>query len=493
MSDNDKIYRPPIVTIMGHVDHGKTSLLDAIRDTNKAITATESGGITQHTGAYTVTKNGKKIVFIDTPGHEAFTEMRARGGSAADIVILVVAADDGVMPQTKEAIMHAKAANVPIIVAINKIDLPGANVHKVKRQLSENGILVEGYGGDVVAVEVSAKVGTGISDLLDVIALISEMNLPSLSVDGNKLNALTIESEEDRKKGKLVHVVVRSGSLAVKDKIVAGGLKAVVKALIDVDGKNVKEALPGDAVSILGFSSLPISGDVVYREDEVDPSMFELKGLDTGNKDILLEVSDSSMKKLNIVVRADTVGTLEAVVGSLRKLKVEDANVNVLFSGVGDVKESDILLASTGRGVVIAFRVGTPKSVIDISKENKVIVRSHDIIYELIEEIEGALEGVLEVEESKIKGRGLIIQVFTLPKSQTKIAGTLIEAGKFKKNSRIGLFRGDKNDVPLYVSRIKSIHEGAKEVDVSGKGSECGLLFKPPIEDLQLDDRLEVL
>ncbi len=489
----DKKYRPPIITIMGHVDHGKTTLLDAIRDVGKPITATESGGITQHTGAYTVDVNGSKLIFIDTPGHEAFTEMRARGGSAADIVILVIAADDGVMPQTKEAIMHAKAANVPIIVAINKIDLPGANPHKVKSQLAENEIFVEGMGGDVVAVEVSAVNKTGVDDLIEMITLVSEVNKEMLEIDDSKLEALVIEAKEDKRKGKLVYVVVRSGLLNVRDKITSkSGQMCVVKSILDVNGKSMKTAKAGDAVSILGFSELPKAGDlIVLEKDFVEKTDNDVKASDVSENEKKEEIA--SVKKLNLVIRADTVGTLEAVVGSLKKLRVEDAVVNILFAGVGDIKESDILLASTGNGIVVGFKVIASKSLYYVAKEKKVIIRIHDIIYQLIEEIESALEGVIEIEEAKIKGRGLVIQIFTLPKSNTKIAGTLVEAGKFRKNARIGVFRGDESSIPLYVSRIKSIHVGPKEVDVIERGTECGLMFKPPIEDIKLDDRIEIL
>jgi len=491
--EENKSYRPPIVTIMGHVDHGKTSLLDVIRDTGKTITSTESGGITQHTGAYSIDRNGSKLVFIDTPGHEAFTEMRARGGSAADIVILVVAANDGVMPQTKEAIMHAKAANVPIIVAINKMDLPGADPNKVKGQLAENDLLVEDMGGDVVVVEVSAKEKTGIEDLLDMITLVSEVNKGALEIKPG-FEGLVIEATEDKRKGKIVHIVVRSGTLQLKDKVIAGGkAKGTVKAMFDTNGKQVKVAESGDAVSILGFVELPTSGDLVQLEkDYVEKSDSNAESDST--EEVKSEEEEDKTKKLNIVVRADTVGTLEAVVGALKKLKVEDAAVNIVFSGVGDVKESDILLASTGgRGIVVGFKVSAPKSLYHVAKERKVIIRIHDIIYQLIEEIEAALEGVVEIEEAKIKGKGLVIQTFTLPKSNTKIAGTLVIAGKFRKNARVGVFRGEEDLVPLYIARIKSLHIGAKEVDVAEKGSECGIMFKPLLDDVSLDDRIEIL
>ncbi len=497
--------RPPIVTIMGHVDHGKTSILDAIREdyavgaqsvTSKStkllkkITAGESGGITQHIGAYTVEKDGKRLTFIDTPGHEAFTNMRARGGKAADVVILVVAADDGVMPQTKEAIMHAKAANVPIIVAINKSDLPGANPMKVKRELAENGILVEGFGGDIVTVETSAIKKTGISELLDVILLIFELDSSALeaSPDG-KLNAIVIESKHHPKKGVVVSVIVKNGTMKLRDEVTVSGISTKIKSLTDSMGNLINAATLGDAVEILGFPDVPSVGDTIYRVGEAPEMAPEEEKSETN---LLQEEEGSNVKKLNLIIRADTVGTQEAIVASLMKLSNEGARPNILFAGTGDIKESDVLLASTGRAVIFAFKVGVPSSVSDLAKLKKVIIREHEIIYKLIEEVEGALEGVVEIEEAKIKGKGLVIQTFVLPKSSAVVAGTLIIAGKFKQNQRVGLFRGG-DDAPIQVSRIRSIHVGPNEVEVANKGQECGLLFKPAITDIQLDDEIEVL
>ena len=487
--NQNMLTRPAIVTLMGHVDHGKTSILDAIRQTQ--ITATESGGITQQIGAYSVERNGKKLVFIDTPGHEAFTQMRARGGAAADVVVLVVAADDGVMPQTKEAILHAKAAAVPIVVAINKIDLPGANITKVKQQLSQNGILVEGYGGDIVVAEVSAIKGTGIDNLLDVLNLVAELEQDKLKVDINGLlRAIIIESRHDPKRGIEVSAIVKEGTLKVRDDVIAGKIETRIKSIIDSYGKSLKEAVPGDAVKLLGFSETPAVGEIIHRKGEAFESTKK-EETETDSKSVLVE-GVSKKKALNLIIRADTVGTQEAIVASINKLQVEDAQPVILFAGTGDVKESDVLLASTARGVVIAFKVNVSSAVADIADSQKVIIREHDIIYKLLEEIEAALEGVLEIEEAKIKGRGLVIKIFTLPKSGMKIAGTLIEAGKFKVNDRIGIFRAE-DEVPLYVARVKELHIGTDEVDVAKKGSEAGLLFKPALDDVQLDDRIEAL
>ena len=499
-TEEKAVYRPPIVTLMGHVDHGKTSILDAVRKSK--LTSLESGGITQHIGAYTIENNGKKITFIDTPGHEAFSQMRARGGAAADIVILVVAADDGVMPQTKEAIMHAKAANVPIIVAINKCDLPSADIMRVKRQLAENNIPVEGFGGDVVAVEVSALKGTGINELLDVILLIAEMNKDKLSADPNGVfEALVIESRHDPKKGIMVSAVVKDGTLNLRDEISAGEAEGKVRSLSNSLGKVVKSAVPGDAVEILGFSDLPQSGDVIKKNEEKGSKSSLGKESETSEISGAMEAPVASetpidpltgKKILNLLIKADTAGTCEAIVSSINKLKVEEAIPNILLSGAGDAKESDVLLASSGRAVIMAFRVNVPASVLELAKSHKVIIREHEIIYALIEEVEDALQGVLEIEEAKVKGKGLVIKVFTIKKSNMKVAGTLVEGGRFKVGSRIGIFRED-NETPVYVSRVKSLHIGAGEVNEAKKGEECGILLKPAIDDIQLDDVIEIL
>ena len=484
-----KFYRAPVVTIMGHVDHGKTSILDNIRSSR--IAAKESGGITQHIGAYTVEKGNYKITFIDTPGHEAFSQMRARGGAAADIVILVVAADDGVMPQTKEAISHAKSANVPIIVAINKIDLPGADPMKVRRQLSENGLYVEGFGGDIPTIEVSAKTGKGMDELLDLINLVSELDKEVLAADPKgKLEAIVIEARHDNKKGSVVSVIVKNGTLHVKDDLVAKKAEGKVKSLTDSLGKMHQVVIPGEAAEVLGFTELPSVGDMVNRKSEVTEASTVS---DERNSNIIQTDPSGKAKKLNVIIRADTQGTQEALVSSLQKLSVDEAIVNIMFAGTGDVKESDILLASSSSAVIVAFRAKVSDYLYELAKSHKAIIREHDIIYKVIEEIEGALEGVLEIEESKIKGSGIIIEKFVLPKSGDVIAGTLIEAGKFKVNARVGIYRNDNMETPIHISRIRSIHIGKKEVESAKKGEECGLLFKPPIVDIELDDIIRIL
>ena len=486
-----KKYRPPIVTIMGHVDHGKTSILDYLR--NSRITAKEAGGITQHIGAYTVEKNGKKITFIDTPGHEAFSQMRARGGAASDIVILVVAADDGVMPQTKEALMHAKAAQVPIIVAINKMDLPTADPMKVKRQLSENNFMVEGFGGDIPVVEISAVTGKGIDEMLDVISLVAEMNPDELVADvASSFEGVVIEARHDSKKGIIVSIVAKNGTLKLRDEVITKTSDGRVRSLSDSYGKPLKETAPGDAVEILGFSNLPAVGDIVYKKDQISADFMAPKP-EEATKPYIQQDKNETNKFLNIVFRADTVGTEEALKASLEKLQLEGVKVNIIFSGTGEIKESDVLLAISSKAVVIAFKVKVPEYILSLAKAQKIIIREHEIIYKVLEEIEGALEGVIEIEEAKIKGTGFVIEKFVLPKSGAVIAGTLIEAGKFKVNNRVGIFRGESHAIPLYVARIRSIHVGRDEVETVKKGQECGLLFKPEINDIQLDDTIKVL
>ena len=483
--------RPPIVTLMGHVDHGKTSILDAIRESH--LTKKESGGITQHIGAYTVEKSGKKITFIDTPGHEAFTKMRARGGAAADIVILVVAADDGVMPQTKEAIMHAKAAAAPIVVAINKVDLPGVDIMRVKKGLADNGIMVEGFGGDIVAVLVSATKKTGITELLDVINLVAEMHPDEFqSQVSDPLEVLAIESRHDPRSGITVSAIVKKGVLNLRDEICTKDSVAKVKAIIDSSGKRVLLAMPGDAIEILGFTNVPQSGDIITTIDRIETLKVKKDSESPSPEAPVLEAQVKSAKSLNLVLRADTLGTLEAIISSINKIKVEDASANIMFSGTGEVKESDILLASTGKAIVIAFKVGVPPSISKAAEAQKVIIREHEIIYKLLEEIEGALQGVIEIEEAKVKGKGFVIEKFVLPKSNTVVAGILVEAGKLKSNSRVGIFRGQA-ETPLYVARIKSMHIGPNEVQVANKGDEVGVIFKPETTDINLDDRIVAL
>lgn len=484
--------RPPIVTVMGHVDHGKTSLLDAIKNTQ--VVRTESGGITQHIGAYTVLNNNKKITFIDTPGHEAFSQMRSRGGAVADIVILVVAADDGVMPQTKEAISHALQSNAKIIVAINKIDLPGADPIKIKKQLAQDNIMVEGYGGDVVAVEVSATKKIGIDNLLNTINLVAEVNVDDYQSELDaKLEAIIIESKKDPRKGVLVTVVVKNGILEIGEEITTGQIDGKVKSLSTYESKNTTQVLPGEAVEIMGFTDVPAVGQKIYRKSEYGVDQKSQKQAEHKINPVESSKSETNTSRiLNVVVRADTYGTQEAICDSLKKLAIEDAQVNILLAGTGPVKESDVLLASSSTCIILAFKVAVSDQILALAKSSKVIISEYEIIYKLIEDIQGALEGVVEIEEAKIKGKGFVIDKFTLPKSGAVIAGVFIEAGKFKINNRVGIFRG-ASETPLFITRVKSIHVGKNEVETANKGVEAGLMFKPQFDDIQLDDAIKII
>jgi translation initiation factor IF-2 len=484
-------YRPPIVTFMGHVDHGKTSILDAIRHTN--VQEGEYGGITQHIGAYQVTHNNQKITFIDTPGHEAFTQMRARGGRVADIVVLVVAADAGVQPQTKEAIAHARAGGSQIIVAINKMDLPAADSQKVKQQLAQENIMVEDWGGDTICVEVSAKTKENLNQLLDAILLVSEMKelkyLPAA-----ELEAMIIESKKDAKKGVLVSCVVRAGTLKLRDQVVASGQRAKIKSMVNDKGEQMQTADPGTPVEIMGFKETPQVGDLIVEEGSeladlaVDEAREEIIGQDT-------------RKVVAIVLRADTQGTLEAVKASLAEMITSTVgltfSIKFLLATTGDITDSDIMLAQSGDGIVIGFNVKVPPYLKDLARDLGVIVKSYQTIYELIDEVGDLLEGSAIREEEKIKGRAQVLKIFKLT-SGDKIIGCKVEAGSLKVKNSIAIY--DKNpidltneDQPLHKAKIKKIKSGKDEIEVAGKNNECGLLLKPQYEEIEKGMWIEVI
>lgn len=483
--------RAPIVTIMGHVDHGKTSILDAIRKTN--LTGLEYGGITQHIGAYQASHNGKKITFIDTPGHEAFTQMRARGGKAADIVVLVVAADEGVKPQTREAISHIKAANVPVIVAINKIDTPGSNPQKVKQELASENILVEEWGGQIMCVELSAKNGTNIDKLLDAILLLSDI----LNIKGDPttdLEAVIIESFVDRKRGVVVSAIIRNGTLKMGDKITASGYEAKIKSLIDDRGKIHKEVFPSDVVEILGFSNVPHVGDLIVE------SGSELAQI-ASNQNKVEIIGNQAKKLVEIVLKADTQGTLEAVKSSLAKLISSSVEatyaIKFLFTGTGDITDSDVMLAQGARGMVLGFNVRAPSSVVDFAGENKVTVKVYKTIYDLIDDAKKLLEGTAIEEESKIKGRAQVLKTFKL-QSEDIVIGCKVIAGALKVGSRVSIYDKDpsnatENDIPLFTGTVKKLKKGKDEVQVVGRDNECGVLLKPLYPDVKPGLWIEVL
>lgn len=496
MSENStkttqQLFRAPIVTVMGHVDHGKTSILDAIRKT--AVQLGEYGGITQHVGAYQVTHNDKKITFIDTPGHYAFTQMRARGGKAADIVVLVVAADDGVQPQTKEALSHAKAANVPIIVAINKVDLPGKDTQKVKQQLASENLLVEDWGGEVISVEVSAKTSLNLDKLLEAILAVAEL-LELKYEPAAELEATIIETKKDKQKGVCVSAIVKSGTIKVGDKITASGKNAKVRSLINDKGKNITAADPGTPIEILGFKELPNVGDLILEEG----SELATLSIDETRSQI---IGQETKKVVSIVLRADTQGTLEAVKASLADIVTSSVgltfSIKFLLTATGDITDSDVMLAQSGDGVVLGFNVNIPSSVKDTASDLGVVVKSYKTIYDLIDEVKDLLEGTALSEEKKVKGRALILKTFKL-ESGDIILGCKVEAGRLKVNSKLALY--DKNpadltseDEPLFITTVKKLKIEKDDVDVVEKSKECGILLKTFYPDIQKGMWLEAL
>lgn len=474
--------RAPIVTVMGHVDHGKTSLLDAIRKTN--ITQTEAGGITQHIGAYMVNINNRKICFIDTPGHEAFTAMRARGAQVTDIAVLVVAADDGVMPQTVEAINHAKAANVPIIVAINKIDKPTANIDRIKQQLVEYSLVPEDWGGDTIMVPVSARTGEGIEELLEMILLVAEME--ELKANPNRKAVGTIiEAQLDKGKGPLATVIVQKGTLKVGSVVVSGSSYGRVRAMFDDKGRGVKKALPSTPVVILGLSEVPNAGDLLYEVDDEKTARTiaekyqeklreqQIKAEQKVSLDDLFErIKQGEIKELNIIIKADVRGTIEALKQSFEKLSNEEVKINIIHSGVGGITESDVMLASASNAIIVGFNVRPNLNAIDVAKREKVDIRTYRVIYDAIEDIKAAIKGMLEptiVEE--VLGRAEVRATFKLP-SGVIVAGIYVLDGKIARNAKVRLLR---NDVVIFEGNISSLKRFKDDVREVQSGFEAGI------------------
>ncbi|MGM0395529.1 MAG: translation initiation factor IF-2 [Bacillota bacterium] len=489
--------KPPVVTVMGHVDHGKTSLLDAIRHTS--VTDKEAGGITQHIGAYAVNINNKKIVFLDTPGHEAFTSMRARGASVTDIAILVVAADDGVMPQTVEAISHAKAAGVPIIVALNKIDKPDSNPDRVKQELSDNGLVPEEWGGDTIIVPVSALQKTGIEDLLEMILLVADMQELKSNPDRRAVGTI-IEGELDKGKGPLATVLVQKGTLHVGDMVVSGTASGRIRAMLDDKGKNVKKATPSIPVMILGLSEVPNAGDLLFAvenekaarniadDKKVEMREAQMKQSSKVSLDDLFEkIKLGEIKDLNIIVKGDVRGSIEALSQSLNKLDTEEVRVNLLHGGVGGITESDIMLASASNAIVIGFNVRPNLNAIELAKKEKVDIRTYRVIYEAIEDIQAAVKGMHApkiVEE--ILGRAQVRATFGLPNGN-KIAGIYVVSGKITRNAKVRLLRDDVVIFDGSVSSLKRFKDDVKEVLT---GFEAGLGLEN-FNDIKEGDHLE--
>ena len=485
-SEDDMVARPPVVCVMGHVDHGKTSLLDAIRETH--VTAKESGGITQKIGAYMVDVDGQKITFLDTPGHEAFTAMRMRGAQATDIAILVVAADDGVMPQTIEAINHAKAAGVEIIVAVNKIDKPNANIEKVKQELTEYELIAEDWGGSTTFVPVSAHTKEGIDELLEMILLTAEVN--ELKANPNrKARGIVIEAELDKGRGPVATILVQKGTLRVGDAVAAGSCYGKIRAMIDDTGRRVKEATPSMPVEILGLNDVPNAGEIIMATESekearniADTFIAEGKKKlldDTKHKvslDALFEqIQAGNMKELDLIIKADVQGSVEAVKQSLVKLSNEEVIVKVIHGGVGNINESDVVLASASNAIIIGFNVKPDNQARIVSEREKVDLRLYSVIYNAIEDVEAALKGMLEpIYEEKIIGHAEIRQIFKAS-GVGNIAGAIVTEGRITKDSIVRITRDKEQIYEGPIATLKHFKDDVKEVK---GGSECGMVFE---------------
>ena len=494
--DNELVSRPPVVTIMGHVDHGKTTLLDTIRKTDVALG--EAGGITQAIGAYQIDYNGNKITFIDTPGHAAFTEMRARGASVTDIVIIIVAADDGVMPQTKEAIDHAKAAKVPIIVAVNKMDKPGANPDKVMTEMAEAGIMPEEWGGDVMFVNISAKTGMGINDLLERILLISEVQ--ELKANPNRYASGTVlESKFDKKSGITTSLLIQNGTLRLGDAIVVGNYAGKVRTLKNDKNESLVEAKPSEPVTITGLTESPSAGDkfMVFENDKKAKTIAnerKLKAQSANTKvsqavslDDLFNKIEAGAKEINIILKADVRGSEEAVKNSLMKLDVEGIRINVIRSGIGSVSESDIVLAAASDAIIIGFNIRPDNKIMDYAKERNVDIRLYNIIYKLVEEIEQAMRGKLEpIYEEKVLGQAEVRKLFKFSKVGT-IAGSMVINGIIKRDSKARVIR---DGVIVYDGAINTIAREKDQVKEVKSGIECGITIEN-FNDIKEKDIIE--
>ncbi len=495
--EKDLVKRPPIITVMGHVDHGKTSLLDAIRKT--AVASGEAGGITQHIGAYSVVCKNEKITFLDTPGHEAFTEMRARGAKVTDMAILVVAADDGIMPQTIEAINHAKAANVPVIVAINKIDKPGANIDKIKQSLTEYGLVADEWGGDTMMVPISAKTGEGIDKLLETIIFLAEYN--NYRANPNRsAKAAIIEAKLDKGKGPIANVIVQNGTLHVGDYIVSGCVSGKVRAMADDKGRSVKEAKPGTPVSILGFSEVPNAGENMFVvSDEkmarqvVAERVAKIKNeqANQGTKvtwdDMLNKISESEKKELNIIIKADVQGSVEALRGSLLKLANDEVKVTVIHGGVGAINHSDVMLADVSKAIIIGFNVRPDTESKNMAEANGVDIRLYHIIYECLDDIERAVLGLGEPKYNEvILGRAQVRNVFKIT-GVGAIAGSYVLSGKIVRGSKVRVYRDGNVVCEGTVTTLKRFKEDVKEVGIE---HECGINIDS-YTDIRENDEIE--
>ena len=489
--------RPPIVTIMGHVDHGKTTLLDGIQKSR--VAAREAGGITQHIGAYQVEHQGRKITFLDTPGHEAFTAIRSRGAQVTDIAVLVVAADDGVMPQTVEAISHARAADVPIIVAINKMDLPNANPDRVKQELSEHGLIPEAWGGDTIMVEISALTLDGVDELLEMILLVSEME--ELKANPNrKARGTVIEAKLDKHRGPVATVLINTGTLEIGDDFVVGCVYGRVRAIVNDRGENIDKAVPAQPVEIVGISEVPEAGDVlVVTEDEQTARQVaeikrqkqreqELRGPVRANlEDLFAQIQEGQIQELNIILKADVQGSLEALRSSLEKLSTDEVRLNVIHKGVGGVSESDVQLAATAGAIIIAFNVRPDPNALRAAEREKVDIRGYRVIYDAIDEVKAAMSGLLEPEyKEEAIGRAEVRETFRVPGVGT-VAGCYVMDGKVTRSANVRVLR---DNVIVHEGKISSLKRFKDDVREVLQGYECGIGIER-FNDIKVGDFIE--
>ncbi|MPM00413.1 Translation initiation factor IF-2 [bioreactor metagenome] len=495
--EENLVKRPPIVTVMGHVDHGKTSLLDAIRKAN--VTAHEAGGITQHIGAYTVNLNGEKLTFLDTPGHEAFTAMRARGAQVTDVVILVVAADDGIMPQTKEAISHCKAAGVPIIVAINKIDRPGANIERVKQELTEYELVAEDWGGDTICVPVSAKTGENLEQLLEMVLLTSEM--AEFKADPKrKAKGTVIEAKLDKGRGAVATLLIQNGTLHVGDSILVGSTYGRIRAMFDDKGKSIKKAGPSIPVEILGLSEVPAAGDrfTVVKDEKTARNMAELRkqkikdeSFHSANRvsleDLYNQIQEGTVKELGIIVKADVQGSVQAIKQSLEKLSTEDVKVRVIHGGVGAITETDVTLATASNALLIGFNVRPDSNATIIADKEGVEIKTYRIIYDAIEDVKSAMIGMLDPEYKEVvNGKAEARVVYKISNVGT-IAGCYVTDGKILRNSEVRVIR---DGIVIFESTLASLKRFKDDVKEVNAGYECGLSVEK-FNDIKEGDVIE--
>jgi len=490
------IERPAVVTIMGHVDHGKTTLLDNIR--HSRVVQSEAGGITQHIGAYQVTRNNKSITFIDTPGHAAFTEMRARGARITDIVVLVVAADDGVMPQTKEAIDHAKASQCSIIVAVNKMDKVGANPERVKQELADLGLLADDWGGEIPFCNISALKGTGVSNLLDTIQLVAELMELKANPSRNAVGTV-IEAKLDKGRGPVATVLINNGSLRVGDAFVVGRTYGKIRAMNDDLGRSVNIASPGAAVEIIGLDGVPMAGDpfMVFDDEKLTRDIAQKRGdritteEHASKKMITLEEffekAEGGVKELRLIIKADTQGSIEAFRGSIEKIIVEGTKIDIVRTGVGAITDTDVSLAEASKAIIIGFDVLQPSNVRETAEQKGVEIREYRIIYEALNDIEAAMKGLLDpVFEKQVIGEAVVRETFSLSKVGT-IAGCMVTSGIIKRDSTVKLFRNGKVIFEGKISSLKRFKDDVKEVK---QGYDCGIMIEN-YNDLKLDDVIE--